>query len=106
MFLYAVFAATIASAQATAEDCGAAEPGQRAGHALAYNARARQVLMFGGVDSANSAPQTLWGWDGVRWTCLSASGPRGRQDAAMAYDAARSRLVLYGGRSNGVEKPD
>ena len=85
--------------QTPAPECGDTQPGQRAGHILAYDTKARQVVMFGGLDSSNNSPKTLWGWDGVRWTCLSATGPQGRQDAAMAYDAARSRLVLYGGRS-------
>lgn len=85
--------------QTAPANCGAPEPGQRAGHVLAYDRNNRQVVMFGGVDSANDTPQTLWGWDGVRWTCLSSSGPQGRQDAAMAYDASRGRLVLFGGRT-------
>ena len=41
-------------------------------------------------------------WDGARWKELpSAKQPPTFQDAAVAYDAARGRAVLFGGSKEG-----
>jgi hypothetical protein len=40
--------------------------------------------------------QTL-GWDGKTWRVLSVTGPSPRDHHAMVYDAARKKIVLYGG---------
>ncbi|HVT40786.1 MAG TPA: hypothetical protein VHE78_17235 [Gemmatimonadaceae bacterium] len=80
--------------------CTGEAPGARAGHALAYDRHEARTLMFGGAspDVANALPSSLWAWDGRRWQCLAPDGPPGRTDAELAYDPARRRLVLYGGR--------
>src|SRR5262249_49971951 len=47
--------------------------------------------------SANSQLAT-WEWDGVTWSKIgTATQPPSRQRHAMAWDAARQRVVLYGG---------
>jgi hypothetical protein len=80
--------------------CATAHVGKRTGHSLAYDAGRRQVVMFGGIsdDEANPLPRSLWAWTGERWECVDDSGPPGRRDAFLAYDAGRKRLVLFGGR--------
>jgi hypothetical protein len=67
---------------------------------MAYDASARRVVMFGGSssDTSDRLPRSLWAWDGRAWRCLSADGPPGRADGFLVFDAARSRLVLFGGR--------
>jgi len=59
-------------------------------------------VLFGGGRRTNET----WTWDGVQWKQhMAASGPPGRDTHAMAYDAARGRVVLYGGggdRGKGV----
>jgi hypothetical protein len=40
----------------------------------------------------------LWSWDGTTWRLLAESGPPARAMGALAYDEARDRLVLFGGR--------
>ena len=86
--------------------CGVEDTG------LAYDvARARTVL-FGGVGScgANTYTNQVWDWTGNvfaapgTWTNRTASGasvPSGRKDHAMAYDANRRKVVLYGGATDG-----
>lgn len=68
-------------------------PSPRNGAAMAYDERARRVVLFGG--SGGPSGET-WEWDGARWT-KAGSIPEGRFNAAMAYDAGRRVLVRFGG---------
>jgi hypothetical protein len=38
-----------------------------------------------------------WEWDGEAWTQVEDIGPSARSRHALAYDAVRSRVVLFGG---------
>src|SRR5262249_46821528 len=38
-----------------------------------------------------------WVWDGALWSRHATTGPSARQGHTMAYDAARRRVVLFGG---------
>jgi hypothetical protein len=95
-----VVAGAVVAQQPNASACASARLGNRSSHAMAYDANARRVLLFGGAsdDPADPLPRTLWSWDGTRWHCLADGGPAGRADAFLAFDAARNRLVLFGGR--------
>jgi hypothetical protein len=83
-----------------------AGPPPRDHHAMTYDSRAQRVVVFGGgrqlpsggYDRARLWLTDLWAWNGERWTQLSAEGPpsRGGQPG-LTYDAARDRLVLFGG---------
>ena len=81
----------------------AATPAARTGHALAYDAAGRRVLLFGGYTAAGNGARLmsdLWAWDGTAWSRLDdgSAGPPPRDDAAVAWDDARGRLVVFGGR--------
>jgi hypothetical protein len=70
-----------------------AMPASGVGYATAYDsARGRVVLV------ATNAQQ-VWEWDGTSWLDKTPSGlkPSSRSVAAMAFDAARARVVLFGG---------
>ncbi len=58
------------------------------------------VLLFGG-GIATSSPivplGTTWQWNGQHWTERQDMGPQARMAAGLAFDAARSRYVLFGG---------
>ena len=105
MLGFFVLAVTVTQAPAP---CTASLSG-RTGHSLAYDARNQRVLLFGGSsdEPGDPYPRSLWAWTGERWECLSGDGPPGRRDAFLAYDAARSRLVLFGGnpREDHPRKP-
>src|SRR5262249_27795382 len=62
----------------------------------------------GGVDG--NSRNDMWEWDGSNWNLVnsgSGTAPSGRQAAAMAYDAAHSVTVLFGGRDgNGIAQGD
>jgi hypothetical protein len=68
---------------------------------MAYDPVRRRVLLFGGY--ATTSTYTLadtWEWDGTDWNQLNpARSPPGRSSHAMAYDAARARVVLFGGQN-------
>lgn len=53
-------------------------------------------MLFGGADERQVLAD-LWAWDGLQWRCLSAGGPSPRTFPALAYDAARNRMILFGG---------
>lgn len=68
-------------------------------------------LLFGGEISrfdnspafnAHAATCETWRFDGARWRFVTMDGPSPRLDASGAYDAARDRVVLFGGRTRGV----
>jgi hypothetical protein len=78
-------------------------PPGRTGHVMAYDAKARRVIMHGGVRSADRTPLTdTWSWDGNAWKLLTPSGPRTIFGAA-ATDPD-SGIVVFGGHQLGSEK--
>lgn len=74
-------------------------PNARTGHALAYDAARRRVVLFGGSDVSGVRSDT-WEWDGVTWTRRpTALSPPARAGHAMTYDPVRRVVVLFGGSS-------
>jgi hypothetical protein len=75
----------------------------RHGHAMVYDEARRQLLLFGGTGTeggtASADRNSLWRWEGTAWTRIMASGPGPRSLAALAYDASRQRVVLFGGQT-------
>jgi hypothetical protein len=83
-----------------------ASPAKRIYPALAYDSLRQKTVLFGGWDAPNTTTTSTfgdtWEWDGANWTEVPlAKGPTRRSGHAMAYDAQRSRVVLFGGE----EKP-
>ena len=69
----------------------AASPSGRFGHGAAFDAaRGRTVIFSGTLDD-------VWEWDGTDWHLIAQGTPLPTRTATMAYDAARQRVVLYGG---------
>jgi hypothetical protein len=71
------------------------------GHAgaMAFDSARNRVVMFGGGTTPNN---TTWEWDGAlgAWELrqqMAGARPSRRYGHAMAYDAARGKVVLYGG---------
>ena len=79
-------------------------PTPREGHAMAYDSTRHRVVLYGGeLYSGVTSLDDTWEYDGTSWTLLEpAHSPPGRAFAAAAYDSARHRVVLFGGKdSNG-----
>src|SRR5262249_47543822 len=74
-------------------------PGQRFGHAMAYDSIRSVTVLFGGGNSIDFFGDT-WEWDGENWTQMEDVGPSPRSDFAMAFDAERKQTLLFGGRPN------
>jgi hypothetical protein len=82
---------------------------------MAFDGGHGQLVMFGGTTtsvggalSAGALNET-WTWDGCNWTKqpLQLNPPSKRIDAGMAYDAARGKVVLFGGTDqNGLPLND
>jgi hypothetical protein len=60
-----------------------------------------QIAMFGGLNSFNTSPPTIfhesWVFDGKHWTHRQDIGPGPRWAHAMAFDTDRRNIVLFGG---------
>lgn len=82
----------------------AVAPTARMGHAMVYDAVRARVVMFGGSVLDDAAPTNepvaeTWEHDGVDWIRVTPSAsPPARTAHGMAYDAARGRVVMYGGQ--------
>lgn len=84
----------------------------REGAAMCYDSARARMVLFGGDDGSWSPNQETWagvhipgGVPDFDWQPLP-YGPPGRKRAAMAYDAKRDRVVLFGGNSFGVDLGD
>jgi hypothetical protein len=78
----------------------ASTPPARAEAGIAYDSHRRRIVLFGGhrtVAGERIRYGDTWEWDGHRWEQVSSVGPTARNGAAMAYDAGRKRVVLFGG---------
>jgi len=65
---------------------------------LVYSPVHNRVLLVNGSEDFKSEIATqVWSWDGRRWNPLEGIGPRVRNLAGAAFDAARRELVLFGG---------
>lgn len=67
--------------------------------ALAYDGARNAVVLFGGglTVEPNSDFDDTWEWRGSWRRRAPAVSPIARRDHAMVYDAARQRIVLFGG---------
>lgn len=76
-------------------------PSPRTNAGMAYDSVRQRTVLFGGAASSSGASllDDTWEWNGTTWSARPvATRPFVRQQAAMAFDPARSRVVLTGGR--------
>jgi hypothetical protein len=68
------------------------------GAAICYDWVRGELLLFGGVDNANNAMAETWVWNGTAWQQrFPATAPPARAGAQMAFDLARSVLMMRSG---------
>ncbi len=98
--LFAALAAVLLTANAFA-----ANPSPRNYARLAFDAQGGELILFGGTSAFDNGTQRAydsdetWAWTGVRWVQrYPAHTPSARSAHVMAYDSARGRIVLFGGR--------
>lgn len=77
---------------------------------LAFDAASQRVVLFGGRFSTFASDPMLnetWQWDGVSWRRASpVVAPPARVQPAMVWDAARNRVVLFGGYDGAGPRTD
>ncbi len=79
----------------------ATSPPQRINPGMAYDPVRQRTVLFGGAAGSTGASllDDTWEWNGTTWTTfVVATRPLARQEAAMAFHPASSRIVLAGGR--------
>ena len=66
---------------------------------MAYDAAIHEIVLFGGSSTGEGTPLAdTWTHNGVTWIERApATSPPPREGAAMAYDPATGRVVLFGG---------
>lgn len=84
----------------------ATSPSARYGAAMAYDPVAKDLVLFGGRPFEFGTPLAdTWKWTGTTWLnvtpAAAADSPSARYLHAMAFDAARGKLVLFGGDAGG-----
>lgn len=75
-------------------------PNPRTGAHMVFDPTLGKLVMFGGT-SGDEFPNDLWSWDGKVWRAILPANPPkppGRDEPNLAYDVARSRLVMFRGR--------
>lgn len=86
-------------------------PSARLSHRLAYDEARKLTVLFGGSNGLQVPPPEAyfgdtWVWDGEAWTQAEDVGPHMRSGHALADDAARAQIVLFGGRFDQIEFGD
>lgn len=96
-------------------------PTPRAGAAMAYDPKRRQVVLYGGCtappepvlynplecDGARVALQDTWVWDGSAWTEVTGEdAPQRRFGAGAVYDPETEEVILHGGGAAGIDPDD
>jgi hypothetical protein len=80
----------------------ASGPAARKLHGQVYDVARGETLVFGGLGAQLFGD--TWAWDGAVWRQLPA-GPPPRQNAQMAWDSVRNRVVLMGGFAAAPSSP-
>jgi uncharacterized protein (TIGR03437 family) len=73
-------------------------PPARFQHAMAYDSKRGQAVLFGGGDTNFNIFNDTWLWDGENWTQESpGTSPSTRFAIAMAYDSLHDQTIMFGG---------
>ncbi|HKN51015.1 MAG TPA: kelch repeat-containing protein [Amycolatopsis sp.] len=86
-------------------------PSPRFFHSMAYDSQRQRLVLFGGdyidyssLGSPLGPSDQTWEFDGSDWTRrYVTTWPPARAMASMAYDSARSQMVLVGGTDEGPQ---
>jgi hypothetical protein len=75
-------------------------PPSRSHHSMVHDRDRNRVVLFGGFSLSPvwTLFEDTWEWGGINWSQLTpATGPSGRSGAAVAYDVAHQKIVMFGG---------
>jgi hypothetical protein len=75
-------------------------PLERTGHAMAYDAARKRVVLFGGLTGGATYLNDTWEFDGTTWSKIGVpQSPAPRSLSSLTYDPTIQRVVLFGGFS-------
>ncbi|HZI29542.1 MAG TPA: kelch repeat-containing protein [Gemmatimonadaceae bacterium] len=100
---YVLFLCMIAACGDNVTDPGSPEVTleARRGHVMVFDEARHQMVLFGGWGAEEGAPPgdrgSTWALNGSTWSRVANTGPSPRHNAVAVYDAARQRILLYGG---------
>ena len=75
-------------------------PSAREYASVVFDGQSGQVLLFGGYSLSGTYLSDTWGFSGGSWTNLTPDSklvPPARADANLAYDSAKTSVVMFGG---------
>jgi len=74
--------------------------------AVVYDSLNNRVVLWGGTDGLGGMPTEVWEFSlgAQRWRRVPTTGtpPTGRAGHQMVIDAARTRVIIFGGRASGA----
>ena len=70
--------------------------------AVSYDSARNVLVAHGGLQAGTNFDET-WEWDGQAWTQFTGTGPGAREGALMVFDAARAKMILFGGSTPDLE---
>lgn len=73
---------------------------------MVWDSKTTHTILFGGTTKVDAGTRVVydladtWEWNGSQWVQrYPATSPHGRSFHAMAYDSARDRVLVFGGKS-------
>lgn len=85
-------------------------PSARSGAWAVWDAAIGRIVIFGGSSVSGSTPTAYndtWTWTGSDWSQVSTTrAPSARFDHGIAYDASRSLVYVFGGRTSSANLRD
>ncbi len=76
-------------------------------HGLAYDGQQQRTIMLAGTDSSGQAGSDTYAFNGAIWEGIAPGGGGGpRSGHALVFDAARNRMVVFGGRGSPADRAD
>jgi hypothetical protein len=76
----------------------ASGPSARGSAMLAYDAKRKNLVLFGGGTGPSTASSETWLWDGAAWHLATpTTSPTPSAGGSMVYDSKRERVVLFAG---------
>ena len=76
-------------------------PSARYFHAMTYDARREETVLFGGRDFVGLKRDT-WIWRNGAWSSIFLSTPAARRNHGLAWDIPRQQVLLFGGASGSM----
>jgi hypothetical protein len=75
---------------------------------MVYDEEAARTVLIGGLSDIGRSMDDVWEWDGGSspWTTLGSAAPMpSRYYHAMAFDAGRGKLMVFGGHYKSMPEP-